>query len=209
MKPTIKQIHPCLFILAFATLFLALAGRARADSLWAQKHPDDKEALWTDRRALHVGDIVTIIIQEESQATQSEEFNRDRQTNASASLGFNLGPAGSNSGDLSFDSRREIDTNREDTTEKTFTTRLAAIVKEKLFNGNLLIEATREMIVQDEVTTIIISGIIRPDDIRADNTILSENIAEAQIRYEGKGHIGDVRKRGRFGQKILDFVIPF
>jgi len=182
---------------------------ALADSLWTQKHTDDREALWTDRRALHVGDLVTVIIQETSEANQKEEFGRSRKTEAGGGLSYDLGPAGTDGGKLTFDTSRKVDANRQDNTEKSLTTRLAAVVKETLFNGNLLIEASRELIVQDEVTTIIISGIVRPDDIRADNTILSENMAEAQIRYEGKGHIGDMRKRGRFGQKILDFVIPF
>jgi len=180
-----------------------------ADSLWKRKLPDEREALWTSRRGLLVGDIVTVIIQETSDSTEREGTSRERTTSASGGLSYNLGPAGSDGGDLNFNTNRSIDAEHQDETEKTFNTRLSGIIKEKLFNGNLLIEATRELIIQDEVTTIILTGLIRPDDIRGDNTILSESIAEAQIRYEGKGNIGEVRKKGRFGNRILDFVIPF
>lgn len=204
MKPSAAPSR--FFLFALVSLF---SSPLFADSLWTQIHPEIRQSLWADRRAINTGDIVTILIQETSESQAKEDFNRDRRSEAGANFSATLGPFGSHTGDLSFDSNRKVDTQREGNTTKSLTTRLAAVVKEKLFNGNLLVEATRELIVQDEVTTIVISGIIRPDDIRADNTILSENIAEAQIRYEGKGQIGDVRKRGRLGQRILDLVIPF
>ena len=180
-----------------------------ADSLWKRKLPDEREALWTSRRGLLVGDIVTVIIQETSESQEKEGISRKRKTSASGGLNYDLGPAGTDGGNLTFDTSRDINAEHSDETKKAFNTRLSGIIKEKLFNGNLLIEATRELIIADEVTTIILTGLIRPDDIRGDNTILSESIAEAQIRYEGKGNIGEVRKKGRFGSRILDFVIPF
>ena len=182
---------------------------ANADSLWKRKTPDARLAMWTTRRAMLVGDIVTILIQETSEASDKEKFSRTRSNSNSAELAYELGPFGTDGGNLNFQSSKDLSAEHEDETEKSLTTRLAAIVKEQLFNGNLIIEAQRELIVNDEVPTIIVSGIIRPDDIRGDNTILSENIAEAQIRFEGKGNVGEVRKKGRFGTRILDFVIPF
>ncbi|MDP6354937.1 MAG: flagellar basal body L-ring protein FlgH [Planctomycetota bacterium] len=182
---------------------------ANADSLWKRKTPDARLAMWTTRRAMLVGDIVTILIQESSEASDKEQFARTRSNSNNAELDYELGPFGEDGGSLNFQSTKDVSAQHEDETEKSLTTRLSAIVKEQLFNGNLIIEAQRELIVQDEITTIIVSGIIRPDDIRGDNTILSENIAEAQIRFEGKGNVGEVRKKGRFGTRILDFVIPF
>jgi flagellar L-ring protein precursor FlgH len=202
--------------LCLSGLLSVFAMAVSADSLWTRRHPDDRETLWTTRRALRVGDVVTVLIQEESDSKAREEFKRDRETKAEAEHSINLGGHLPNidsligkTGSMNFQTARNIDAEHEGNTEKKFTTRLAAIVKEELFNGNLVIEATRELIIQDEVTTVIISGIVRPDDIRGDNTIVSENIAEAKIRYEGKGSIGEVRKKGRFGQRILDFLIPF
>jgi len=182
---------------------------ADADSLWKRKTPDERMAMWSTRRAMLVGDIVTILIQENSEANDKEEFARTRNNSNQAALNYDLGPAGTNGGSLDFNSTKDLSAKNEAETQKSLTTKLSAIVKEQLFNGNLIIEAQRELVVQDEVTTIIVSGIIRPDDIRGDNTILSENIAEAQIRFEGKGNVGEVRKKGRFGTRILDFVIPF
>jgi len=174
--------------------------------------------MWTTRRALHVGDILTVLIQEQSDSTAREEFKRERNQEAGMSHSIAMDEDGmlpdladvfGKTSRLGFDMDRKIDAEHEGNTEKKFTTRLAAVVKERLFNGNMIVEATRELIINDEITTMIISGVIRPDDIRGDNTILSENIAEARIRYEGKGAIGEVRKKGRFGSRILDFIIPF
>ena len=195
--------------LALLGLFSLTLSPTFADSLWKRKTPDEREALWSSRRGMHVGDIVTVIIQETSESQEKEGISRKRKTSASGGLNYDLGPAGTDGGNLTFNTDRGINAEHSDETKKAFSTRLSGIIKEKLFNGNLLIEATRELIIADEVTTIILTGIIRPDDIRGDNTILSESIAEAQIRYEGKGNIGEVRKKGRFGSRILDFVIPF
>jgi len=197
-------------------LLTVFAAPVSADSLWKRRHPDEREALWTTRRALHVGDLVTLLIQEQSDSTAREEFKRERDQEAGISHSIDLGGHLPNfqslfgkTGNIGFETNRKINAEHEGNTEKKFTTRLAAIVKERLFNGNMIIEGTRELIINDEVTTMIISGIVRPDDIRGDNTILSENIAEARIRYEGKGAVGEVRKKGRFGSRILDFMIPF
>jgi flagellar L-ring protein FlgH len=86
-----------------------------------------------------------------------------------------------------------------------FQTRMAAVVKQVLPNGTMLVEGTRTVKINRESQLFTLSGIIRQDDIRSDNTILSENLANAEIRSEGIGLIYDRQRRGIL-TRILDFL---
>ena len=75
-------------------------------------------------------------------------------------------------------------------------------------NGNLFIKGTREIKVNSETQYIILSGLIRPEDISPGNTILSSYIGNAKIEYSGDGSISDKQKPGWL-TRIVDFIWPF
>ena len=82
------------------------------------------------------------------------------------------------------------------------------IVRQVLPNGNLYIEGKKEVIINNERQYIIVSGIVRPEDIRPDNSVTSDQIADARIQYSGRGVLADKQRPGWLG-RLLDLVWPF
>ena len=96
------------------------------------------------------------------------------------------------------------ETNRDDTLVAT----ISARVIDKTMDGNLVIRGYREIRVNNETQFIILSGIVRPRDVTANNTIQSSKIAEARIEYSGTGIISEKQQPGWFARG-LDVVWPF
>ena len=85
---------------------------------------------------------------------------------------------------------------------------VSAMVKEILPNGNLLIDASRRVRHDDDLRVVHLTGIVRPIDVAADNTVLSTSIAEARISYEGYGPAARTKRKG-WGNRVLDTLWPF
>jgi len=91
---------------------------------------------------------------------------------------------------------------------ETVTLRLAGVIVQALPNGNLAVAARQEVRVNSELRELQVSGVIRPQDIGSDNTVRHDRLAEARIAYGGRGQISDVQ-RPRYGQQLLDVLLPF
>jgi len=85
---------------------------------------------------------------------------------------------------------------------------VAVKVMDVLPNHNLVVEGRRETSFSSEKQTIVLHGIIRPEDVGSDNTVLSYNVADATISITGKGTVTDAQRKGWFTQ-VLDKVNPF
>ena len=88
-----------------------------------------------------------------------------------------------------------------------FTARITAIVMDVLPNGNLVIKGRREIKVDSETKVIEFSGVVRRYDVRADNTILSELVADARVSYTGEGQLTDTTERRGLGGLIHRAII--
>lgn len=191
--------------------------RARStnpNSLWRS----NSSTFFGDPRAAEIGDILTVSINISDRAQVSNQTARSRAVAEDANLTnffggeaaldqfFNdaVNPAslanfGSNSSTQGAGS-----VNRSETIEMT----AAAIVTEVLWNGNLVIHGRQEVRINNEVRELLIAGIVRPEDIAADNTIDHQKIAEARISYGGRGHISDMQ-RPPIGQELYNLLWPF
>ena len=191
------------------------ADRKRApNSLW--RH--GARAFFKDQRAARVGDLLTVLISIDDKATITNKTTRARTNTEDASANALLGyesslsrvlPETINPGNLlDLDSKTsnvgEGSINRDETIEL----KIAAVITQRLPNGNLVLLGRQEVRVNYEVRQLQVAGVVRPEDIKANNTITYDKMAEARISYGGKGHISDVQQP-RYGSQIIDIIFPF
>ena len=158
-----------------------------------------------DRTARREGDLITILISESAVASYQAQSTADKQDSNAIDLNlFN------NVISRLIRPWTSSDTSSQKgggtaTQNSKLTARLTAVVQKVLPNGSMMITGSRSVTVNKEVQTFVLSGVIRRDDVRSDNTVLSENIANADIRLEGKGTIHNRTRRGLLTQ-ILDWL---
>lgn len=179
---------------------------------------DSAGGLFRDQRARAVGDIVTIKINVRDRASVDNSTSRSRSGSERAGLASLFGlerplsrllPGNPDTADL-------VDTNSQSLSSGTGTTErsetinmtMAAVVTDVLPNGNLIIRGRQEIRVNFELRELIVTGILRPQDIERDNSIRHSQIAEARISYGGRGQLTDVQQ-ARWGQQIYDALFPF
>ncbi len=182
-------------------------------SLWQTNN----SKFFKDSRASKIGDIVTVIVNENAQAEVDAATTTNRLSAKSSGITnlLNLEGVLTNRG-IAPGARSLLDTNAnrqfdgEGTTDRedTLTARVAAVVTQVLPNGYLVIQGTREIMVNYEKQQMRISGVIRKDDINPDNTIASEKVAEARIVYAGSGLV-DESQTPQYGERFLDKWLPF
>ncbi len=143
-------------------------------------------SLYSDHKARSVGDIVTIIIAESSKASKSASTNTSKKSGASSSLSDLFGVSGLPL-NMGTDAQSDYAGAGSTTRSGSMEAKISATVKEVLPNGDLLLEGTREIVVNDDVQTITVSGVIRPQAINSDNSVLSTYMANARITYVGDG----------------------
>ena len=178
---------------------------------------NDARGFFKDQRAHRIGDILTVIITIDDSAKISNATSRKRSAGNEANIGTSLGSVfGTNIPGVDVDATGGISTggsmtdggNGSVNRSESLQTNVAVVVTQVLPNGNLVIEGRQEVRVNFEIRDLIIAGIVRPEDIGSDNTIMSEKIAEARIAYGGRGQITDVQQP-RYGQQIADAILPF
>lgn len=184
------------------------------NSLW---RPGSR-AFFKDLRANDVGDIVTVSIAIEDDATLSNTSNRTRTTNESLGAPALLGYEGAldsflpegvaPSALLGIDGSTTNNGSGTITRNENITLTVAAVVTQVLPNGNLVIHGRQETRVNYEIRELQIAGVIRPQDITSTNTVEYNDIAEARLAYGGRGHISDFQQP-RWGTQIIDIIMPF
>ncbi|MDE3016447.1 MAG: flagellar basal body L-ring protein FlgH [Pseudomonadota bacterium] len=186
-----------------------------ANSLWQP----GARAFFRDGRASRVGDIlkVNININDNLQFNNQTEGKRTTidQANAPSLLGLGskivhfLPETQANPASL-LNTNGTLDTKGTGTIQRQdiVVTHIAVMVTQMLPDGNMVIDGSQEVTMNQDVRVVSVKGVIRPQDIKSDNTIDSTQIAEARIVYSGRGQLNDMQKP-RWGGQIIDAVSPF
>ncbi len=185
-----------------------------SNSLWRA----GASSFFNDARASKIGDILTVEVTIADQAQMANSSTRSRtgsrQAGVTGLLGFenNLDRILPNEVDpenlVGFDSSRNSAGQGQISRNESIRMTVAALVTQVLPNGNFVVAGRQEVRVNGEVRELLVSGIVRPQDVSAANTVRHSQMAEARISYGGRGFITQAQNPP-VGQQVLDVLLPF
>ena len=184
-------------------------------SLWNEASA--RALIGMNGNARQVGDLITVLIDESSSTSIGASTDTNRSSDASfgisallgadtsilkanPNMGASIGMGGSSENAFSGDGSTTRDGN--------LTAVVTCTVTEVMSNGNLKIRGTKEVRVNREIQYLTLEGVVRPRDIRIDNTVQSNLIADARVEFTGNGVISDKQGQG-WGTRIGDALWPF
>jgi flagellar L-ring protein FlgH len=182
-------------------------------SLWQES----SRSLVADFRASRVGDLVMVRIDESPEAKGDAETKLDRQSSMQIGVpqlfGFSQAiqkahPDMNMADIFNVMSSNSFDGSGETTRSSRVQAAMAVRVKKALPNGDLFVEGTKVLMVNDEELHIYVSGVIRPEDITQDNSVNSSVVADAEIEFVGRGVLTDNQTQGWL-TRFLTVINPF
>lgn len=150
-----------------------------ADSLWLK---GQEKSIFADRKAMRVGDVITVVILESAKAQDISSSKRDKNLNVDVSASGALDFIPKLGGKSSSKYKRSGGTSKIGSIQA----KVSASVLKVMPNGNLLIEGEKRVRIDNEEQVVYISGIARPEDITPENVILSTYLADSKIEYRGE-----------------------
>jgi flagellar L-ring protein precursor FlgH len=177
--------------------------------------------LFTDHKAMHVNDVVTVVISENAKSASSG--SKSLSENDALALGGGVAASGGsnslvNSAVKNANDLTNVGFNANSTSayagkgsatrDASFATTISARIVKVLQNGNYFISGKREILVDEQKQIIQIGGVIRPYDIDQYNRINSSQVSDAKILYKTEGEVDRATKQG-WGSKIIQSVWPF
>lgn len=184
------------------------------NSLWRA----GARAFFKDIRAKNVGDILTVKLNLKDKATLDNKTERQRDDSEKQDVTKLLGleaefskvlpQAVDPTSLLDFESKHDTkgdgSINRSEDIELTF----AAVITQILPNGALVVFGRQEIRVNYELRELMLTGIVRPEDIESDNSVDHTKIAEMRVAYGGRGTLSDIQQP-RWGTQVWDIIFPF
>ena len=173
-------------------VFLSVAVPASAESLWASGNGATR-SMFADRKAQNIGDILTIVIDEKTTTSSNKSMSNaksGKQTLAAGSGIFDFLAAATASGSDSFSATgKATDTN-------TVSGKVTVTVIEVQPNGNMVVEGTQSIWQNRDEHKITLRGVVRQDDILGNNTVSSSLVADATLKFDGKGPLNAKQRQG-------------
>lgn len=185
----------------------------QANSLW---RPGGRQ-FFKDQRAHAIGDVLTILINVNDVANEMNNTSITRNGNEGMDVPNLFGlekaiprvlPHANPASLVNTGSSNSNITLGQIMRNEQVTTSLAGVITQVLPNANMVVVARQQMRVNGEMRELIVTGIVRPEDIASDNTVMHDRLAEARIIYGGRGTMSD-QQVPRYGQQLLDVLMPF
>jgi flagellar L-ring protein precursor FlgH len=168
--------------------------------------------IYSDLKAKRVGDVVIVRIVETVKARNDQRKDMSRNSSINYGMGASLSEKGKIKDGISLGAQAEgknsFSSKGVQNSENLFIATVGARVIKVLPSGNLLIEGEKYIRHDSELQKIYVKGIVRPEDIMHDNSVLSTSLVNARIEYVSEGDFAQKKKQGWL-QKILDFISPF
>ena len=185
-----------LAVAGISVMVLATAFPVLAKSLWSNGDGHTENLYFSDNKARNVGDILTIIISETAttSATRSSSNSKSGNVNMQAGIGVfdflnSIFPASISGSDNFKADGSSASTNRANG-------RVSVTVVEVEPNGNMIVEGTQSIWQNKNEHKITLRGVVRRDDVTYANTVSSAQVADATIRFDGKGPLNSKQRQG-------------
>lgn len=153
-------------------------------------------SLYQDRIAYHVGDILTVKLEEQTQGKKKSKTKTDKKASNNFAVNEAFGANLSNALALDTSSDQKFDGNGESDQNNQLNGTISVTVIRVLANGNLMVQGESWVTINFGREFIQLTGIVRRDDIQADNTVSSQRVANARITYSGNGQVANASRGG-------------
>ena len=179
--------------------------------------------LFEDVKARRIGDVITVLLQESTSASKSAKTSTDKDQETAianptffgASPQFNLPgfiPLDSNRDNTlqqNLEAARSFEGEADSSQSNSLTGAITVTISDVLPNGNLVVRGEKWLTLNQGEEFIQISGIVRPQDVGTNNTILSTQIGDARITYSGEGVLAESNEMGWLARFFNHPVWPF
>jgi len=168
--------------------------------------------LGSDTRGVQVNDLVTILVQEQASAVVNGATQTSRKSSASAAVNALGGLKASTSALANLANMNgdtELNGNGSVSRTSALSTTLSARVTHVLPNGYLVLEGSKSVEVNSERQQVTVRGIIRPMDLSSGNVVTSDQLAQLEIKVDGKGVVNDATHRPNILYRLLLGILPF
>jgi len=206
-----------IFRLSLIGFYLAVVPLALATSLWDEQSNGGR-SMYTDRKAFRVGDLVTIVVNQSTTAAKDQSTESSKETSVNDSLTALLGPfmgGERTAAELlrrnphsAWTSEESFKGDGKINNTETLTSTIQARVTDVMPNNVLRLEATRRVELGKEKSDLVLTGIIRQEDLTTANTILSTQVADLQVKQVTNGEISHSQKKGWL-TKVWENLNPF
>lgn len=181
--------------------------RAASGSIY---HDGSARLLFEDVKAHNVGDLVTIVLTESTNASKSASTNTSKESSIEAETPTVFGSIkGKDIFNQEIGMNRDFAGSGDSNQSNSLTGTVTVTVAEVYPNGNLLVRGQKRVWLNQGEEYVRVSGIVRPSDIRPDNTVLSTRVADARITYSGRGAVADSNAAGWLSRFFQSPIWPF